>query len=128
MDINSGQSLFFTSLSKHEIKHLFREGLEAYFLEHPLPVMPQLPEPEKPKGIQEAAAFLNLAPNTLYGLTSRKEISFTKKGKKILFFDTDLLNYLESGKQKSKRQIEEDVEHHTGLQGQKKLLTKNSNK
>lgn len=35
--------------------------------------------------LQEASKFLNLAPQTLYGLTSRKAIPFLKKGKKLLF-------------------------------------------
>jgi excisionase family DNA binding protein len=44
--------------------------------------------------LQEAAKFLNLAPQTLYGLTSKKAIPFFKKGKKLLFAKDALVKWM----------------------------------
>ena len=55
--------------------------------------------------IKEAANFLNLAIQTLYGFTSKREIPFMKKGKKLYFKESELLNWLEEGKKKSVKEI-----------------------
>lgn len=57
--------------------------------------------------IHEACAFLSLAPQTIYGLTSRKKIPHYKSGKKIYFIKKELIEWLNQGKQavKSKPEI-----------------------
>lgn len=55
--------------------------------------------------IEEASQFLNLAKQTLYGMTSRNEIPFLKKSRKLYFNRTDLENWLQEGKRKSKDEI-----------------------
>ena len=59
--------------------------------------------------IQEASAFLNLAKQTLYSFTSRNIIPFFKKGKKLYFRKSDLINWLSEGKQKSKSEILKEI-------------------
>lgn len=58
--------------------------------------------------IKEACIFLNLAQQTLYGFTSRREIPFIKKGKKLYFRKSDLNKWLLEGKKKSKTEIKEE--------------------
>ncbi len=54
----------------------------------------------------EAAQFLNIKLQTLYGKTSKKEIPHIKKGKKLLFEKKELENWLYSGKVNSQHEIE----------------------
>lgn len=51
--------------------------------------------------VEEAAAFLNIAIQTLYGYTSQRRIPFIKKEKKLYFDKSELLIWLKKGKQKS---------------------------
>jgi excisionase family DNA binding protein len=51
--------------------------------------------------VEEAAAFLNIAVQTLYGYTSQRRIPFIKKEKKLYFDKADLLAWLKEGRQRS---------------------------
>jgi excisionase family DNA binding protein len=59
----------------------------------------------KPKEIEklfltldEACKFLNLAKQTIYGFTSKNEIPFIKRGKKLYFKKEELENWLTQNK------------------------------
>ena len=54
---------------------------------------------DKPMTISEAAQYLKLAVQTIYGYTSKARIPFIKKGKRILFIKSDLDKWLNEGKQ-----------------------------
>jgi len=43
--------------------------------------------------VQEAAAFLRLAPKTLYGLVSQRRVPYRKAGRRLLFLEADLLSW-----------------------------------
>lgn len=43
--------------------------------------------------LKEAARFLDLAPQTIYGMTSRKIIPFYKAGKKLRFLKSELQSW-----------------------------------
>ena len=47
---------------------------------------------------QEAADFLGDALPTLYGRTSKNEIPFYKRGKKLYFKKSELIEWIEAGK------------------------------
>ena len=51
--------------------------------------------------LKEAAFFLNLAPQTVYGFTSKNLIPFIKRGKKLYFQKTELEKWLLQGKRNS---------------------------
>jgi excisionase family DNA binding protein len=72
----------------------------------------QVPKQEQDKifTIQEASVFLNLARQTLYGFTSKNEIPFIKRGKKLYFRKTDLEKWLLEGKRKSNSEILKEIE------------------
>jgi excisionase family DNA binding protein len=55
--------------------------------------------------IVEAAEFLNLAQQTIYGLTSKREIPFFKRGKKLYFRESELVAWLEQGRRKTKTEM-----------------------
>jgi len=73
----------------------------------------QAGKPETPKtdflNLKEAAKYLNLANQTIYGLTSKNEIPFLKRGKKLYFKKTELENWINEGKRKSITEIKKEL-------------------
>ena len=61
---------------------------------------------DKPLSIDEAATFLQMPKSSIYQLTSTRQIPFSKVGKPLYFFKKDLLEWLESGKKKTQKEIE----------------------
>ncbi len=55
--------------------------------------------------VEQAAKYLNLAKQTLYGFTSNRKIPFIKKAKRLLFLKSDLDAWLQEGKKNSVVQI-----------------------
>jgi excisionase family DNA binding protein len=55
--------------------------------------------------ISEAADFLKMAKQTLYGLTSNRQIPFIKKGKKVYFNKSEIVAWLNEGKMKTRVEI-----------------------
>jgi excisionase family DNA binding protein len=72
--------------------------------------------------VEEAAKFLNLAKQTLYGMTSRNDIPFLKRRRKIYFSQLDLERWLLEGKQKTRAEIQAEVTEF--IQSQKNKRTK----
>ena len=48
--------------------------------------------------VSQAADLLNLAKQTLYGFTSKGEIPYLKRGKKLYFKKSELLKWISEGK------------------------------
>ncbi|MES2766570.1 MAG: helix-turn-helix domain-containing protein [Bacteroidota bacterium] len=61
--------------------------------------------------VKKAASLLNLAVQTMYGMTSRREIPFYKKGKRLYLKKSELLEGIEEGKKKSRAEIAKDAEN-----------------
>lgn len=59
--------------------------------------------------LKEASAFLKLAPQTIYGFTSKRLIPFIKRGKKLYFKKNELELWLDEGKKKSISEINKEV-------------------
>lgn len=59
--------------------------------------------------ISQAAEYLNLAKQTLYGFTSTNQIPFIKKGKKFHFRKADLQAWVLEGKQKTIVEIQKEL-------------------
>lgn len=60
---------------------------------------------DKLLSVDEAAEFLNLARQTLYGFTSKRLVPFIKRGKKLYFRRLELEKWLSEGKRKSISEI-----------------------
>jgi len=68
---------------------------------------PEASNAEKYLTAQEAADYLNLSVNTLYGLTSRKKIPFYKRSGKKLYFKKDDIDYwLSEGRQPTREETQ----------------------
>jgi excisionase family DNA binding protein len=66
--------------------------------------------PEQLFTIQKASEFLSLSVPTIYSKVSRKEIPFMKRGKRLYFSRTELMDYLKGGRKKSQEEIIEVVD------------------
>jgi excisionase family DNA binding protein len=58
--------------------------------------------------VDQAAKFLTLAKPTIYAMISRGELPNLKRGKRVYFLKSDLLNYLQAGRRKSYHQLKEE--------------------
>lgn len=67
------------------------------------------PNDEKPLTIDEAATYLNAAKQTLYHLTSKREIPHLKRGRKLYFLKADLDKWLKSHRKKTVEEIREEA-------------------
>src|SRR5437870_1019317 len=80
-----------------ELSNLIEESLKKVLIEanshdRDAKYLPEL------LSITQAAEFLNLAKQTLYGFTSKGEIPYLKKGKKLYFKKSELLKWVNAGK------------------------------
>ncbi|HEV7379289.1 MAG TPA: helix-turn-helix domain-containing protein [Dyadobacter sp.] len=58
--------------------------------------------------IAQAAEFLNLSVQTLYGKVCHKEIPVSKKGKRLYFYRSELEDWIRSGKKKTLAELKEE--------------------
>lgn len=59
--------------------------------------------------VAEAARYLNLAKQTVYGFTSNRTIPFIKRAKRLLFTKSDLDAWLAQGRKQSIAQMRIDL-------------------
>ncbi|NOT73381.1 MAG: helix-turn-helix domain-containing protein [Cyclobacteriaceae bacterium] len=86
-------SRFLYQLDKEEFKSLLKESLKEILLDERI-----FNTDKELLNIKEAAAFLNLAVNTLYEKTSERSIPHYKHGKKITFKRAELIEWVQSRK------------------------------
>ena len=71
-------------------------------------------QPEDPQEqfltVYETAKFLNLSTPTIYSKVARREIPFMKRGKRLYFARKDLEIYLQGGRVKTVREIEDEAD------------------
>jgi excisionase family DNA binding protein len=60
--------------------------------------------------IQEAAIFLNLTVPTIYSKVSKGELPFMKRGKRLHFSSTELMQYIKEGRKKTNSEIQAESE------------------
>ncbi len=94
------ENVVFTNLSIPEIRQLFRQELETYFEANKQPEQAPTEQPEQLLTIQQAAEFLSLAVPTIYSKVSKGELPFMKRGKRLYFSRTELMEYVKAGRKK----------------------------
>jgi predicted DNA-binding transcriptional regulator AlpA len=62
-------------------------------------------EPDNPLCIREVAKLTNKTVPTLYGYCQRNEIPYNKKGNRLYFFKSEIVDWLKAGKQKTIKEI-----------------------
>lgn len=58
-------------------------------------------EPPELLNADQAAKFIHIAKPTLYNLVSKRKIPHVKKGKRLIFYRSELLEYLNNGRRKT---------------------------
>jgi len=76
-------------------------------------------QPETFLNIQEAAKFLNLTVPTIYSKVSKRELPFMKRGKRLYFSSSELIEYVKEGRKKSYAEIEAEAENYLKNKGGK---------
>lgn len=69
------------------------------------------PPAEQLLDVQQAADFLNLSVPTIYSKVSRGELPVMKRGKKLHFSSTELMQYLKDGRKLTNSEIETEAEN-----------------
>lgn len=65
--------------------------------------------------VQGAGSLLNLSVPTIYSKVSRGELPFMKRGKRLYFSHSELMEYLEAGRKKSNAEIEQEVDAYLSI-------------
>lgn len=84
-----------------ELKAIIEQIIREVINPHPQPTTPDV-------GLysaQEAANYLKMPKATLYQLTHRRELSFSKSGRDLIFFKQDLDAYLKANRKASRKEI-----------------------
>jgi excisionase family DNA binding protein len=106
--MDNGRGLLLTPLEvKNFIEQTVKETVEKVIQEFQL----QTSEPQKEiLNVSEAAEFLDLAKPTIYSLTSKGVIPHFKRGKKLYFKHSVLMDWIDKGKCKTKAEIDASAE------------------
>ena len=62
--------------------------------------------------IDEAAKLVKLSKPTLYGLVHKKSIPYSKKGKRLYFQKSELLDWIKSGKTETRSSLENKADQY----------------
>ncbi len=64
------------------------------------------PEIETPINLNEVSKITGLTKPTLYGYVQRNEIPHNKKGNRLYFFKSEIIDWIKTGKQKTLKELE----------------------
>jgi len=88
-----------------EVKNDLKE-LKALLLQKAEPQ----PDIETPIQLDEVVPITGLTKPTLYGYVQRNEIPYHKKGNRLYFFKSEIIDWIKTGKQKTLKELEADAE------------------
>lgn len=103
------QAVTIIQTTPEELQKLISDTIRSAFFEREKPNTCN----DEPLTIQEAADLLNLSVQTLYGYVSKRQIPFSKPGKRLFFNRAELLLWVKEGRQKTTKEIE--AEAHNSL-------------
>ncbi len=83
------------------------------------PQKAETPPPEQLLTVQELAKFLSLSVPTIYSKVSKGELPTMKRGKRLYFSRTELMDYLKAGRKKSNTDIEAEAAKYVTNKGRK---------
>ena len=92
--------------TREDIRDVVDEALASFFTNH----QPQQPKTEEFGGIDLAVEVTGYAKPTIYSKVSSGSIPHSKRGRKLFFNKTELLEWIESGKVKTNEEIEQDAQ------------------
>ncbi|WP_191089047.1 helix-turn-helix domain-containing protein [Arenibacter lacus] len=68
------------------------------------------PEIEVPIPIDEVVPITGLTKPTLYGYVQRNEIPYHKKGNRLYFFKSEIIDWIKTGRQKTIKELQADAD------------------
>lgn len=88
--------------------HLFQkvENIERLLQQQAEPQ----PEANQLLTIQQAAEFLNLSVQTVYGLVSKAEVPVNKRGKRLYFSKQELTEWVKAGRKKTNSEVRAEAQ------------------
>jgi excisionase family DNA binding protein len=113
------QAVTITQVNLHELEAIIegaiKRGLESRFKENDSPPADDL------LTVPEVADLLRLSIPTIYSLIHKRELTCMKRGKRVYFKRSWIMEYLEHGKKRtlSELQSESEVNHATKNKGGK---------
>ncbi|WP_161891165.1 helix-turn-helix domain-containing protein [Pontibacter russatus] len=93
-----------TLLTIPDIRNILREELSAYFGSNSS-FYPQS-ENDQLLNIDEAAAFLGLKKETLYGKVRRREVPVNKQGNRLYFSKAELTEWVKGGRKLTTQELD----------------------
>ena len=69
-------------------------------------------EPDNPIAIKEVAELTGLTVPTLYGYCQRNEIPYHKKGNRLYFFKSEIIDWIKTGKNKTLKELQEEADNY----------------
>ncbi len=69
--------------------------------------------PDELMTVEQASAFLSLSVPTIYSKTSKRELPYMKRGKRLYFSREELTEYLKAGRKPTNAQLSADAENYT---------------
>lgn len=72
--------------------------------------LPTVPAKRVPIGIEEACRIIGKAKPTVYALVRKRLLPCYKNGKKLYFFEDELVQWISNGKKKTLQEIESEAE------------------
>ena len=67
-------------------------------------------ETDNPIDIKDVAELTGLTVPTLYGYCQRNEIPYQKKGNRLYFFKSEIIDWIRSGKQRTIEELQDEVD------------------
>ena len=68
------------------------------------------PKPNIPLGIKNVSDLTGYTVATIYGYCQRREIPYHKKGNRLYFFKSDIIDWIKTGKQKTIKELQVDAD------------------
>ena len=79
------------------------------------------PEVDNPISIKGVSELTGLTVPTLYGYCQRNEIPYCKKGNRLYFFKSNIVEWIKNGKRKTLKELQEEADSY--LSNKKKGLS-----
>jgi len=101
------ENIVFTQLSVQEVRQMLREEVRTALKEF----QPSQKDDDSYDlmTIEETAEFIHMAVPSVYGLVHRKKIPHIKRGQRLIFERKQIFEWLISGRQKTKLEIQADA-------------------
>jgi len=67
-------------------------------------------QPETPLSIKDVSKLIGKTVPTIYGYCQRNEIPYSKNGNRLIFWKSEIIQWLKSGKVKTLQELEADAD------------------